>query len=305
MGRHKKDDELHRKITEMYLAGASQKEIVEELGCSYCVVRYTLKRDGVFDSSRRVHNLTPAQAYNEEKKNEALTRFSFDLLQHGFAYVSGYKRKDSKCTVRCMTCGGLMEVTPEFKGYRCPLCIKDANEEKRMSKLVDRLLRDDLRDLRREEKEREEKEKKQKYTLPLTCKWCGCEFTLNEYMEREGVDNVQFASYCSSVCRKRSAYKYIREHYETKNTKRAKRAGVLIERGVTLSALIKRDGLRCAICGELCDVNDKSYGNGSGPRYPSVDHIIPLSKGGDHVWSNVQVAHIICNIKKGANVEEN
>ena len=33
----------------------------------------------------------------------------------------------------------------------------------------------------------------------------------------------------------------------------------------------------------------------SGPMYPSIDHIIPMSKGGGHIWSNVQVAHIICN----------
>lgn len=35
-------------------------------------------------------------------------------------------------------------------------------------------------------------------------------------------------------------------------------------------------------------------------RYPddmcaTVDHIVPLSQGGCHVWSNVQPAHKLCN----------
>ena len=29
-----------------------------------------------------------------------------------------------------------------------------------------------------------------------------------------------------------------------------------------------------------------------------------MSKGGGHVWDNVQVAHIICNSEKGANIGE-
>ena len=30
-----------------------------------------------------------------------------------------------------------------------------------------------------------------------------------------------------------------------------------------------------------------------------LDHIIPLSKGGEHSYSNTQVSHPLCNIKKG------
>lgn len=35
-----------------------------------------------------------------------------------------------------------------------------------------------------------------------------------------------------------------------------------------------------------------------GPKYPSIDHIIPISKGGAHTWENVQVAHFECNPNK-------
>jgi len=34
-----------------------------------------------------------------------------------------------------------------------------------------------------------------------------------------------------------------------------------------------------------------------------VDHIIPLSRGGEHSYANVQAAHPRCNIKKGNKIE--
>lgn len=57
------------------------------------------------------------------------------------------------------------------------------------------------------------------------------------------------------------------------------------------------------ICGQMCDWNDHSWSKYSGPLYPSIDHIVPMSKGGGHVWENVQVAHIICNSEKGDRLE--
>jgi 5-methylcytosine-specific restriction endonuclease McrA len=34
------------------------------------------------------------------------------------------------------------------------------------------------------------------------------------------------------------------------------------------------------------------------PDAPTVDHIIPLAKGGTHTWDNVQLAHWSCNSDK-------
>ena len=36
-----------------------------------------------------------------------------------------------------------------------------------------------------------------------------------------------------------------------------------------------------------------------GKQYPSIDHVIPLAKGGLHAWSNVKLAHKGCNEQKG------
>lgn len=38
------------------------------------------------------------------------------------------------------------------------------------------------------------------------------------------------------------------------------------------------------------------------PHSPSLDHVLPLSKGGTHTWDNVQLAHLRCNVSKGNRV---
>lgn len=68
---------------------------------------------------------------------------------------------------------------------------------------------------------------------------------------------------------------------------------------ITLDAVIERYGGICQLCGKPVDRSDKA--NGHIKRlYPTVDHIIPLSKGGAHTWANVQLAHMVCNSRKGA-----
>ncbi|WP_166535111.1 HNH endonuclease [Blastococcus xanthinilyticus] len=59
-----------------------------------------------------------------------------------------------------------------------------------------------------------------------------------------------------------------------------------------------RDRYLCQLCGAPLDM-DASH---PAPRSPSIDHIIPLSRGGAHTHANVQAAHLRCNLQKGARV---
>lgn len=69
------------------------------------------------------------------------------------------------------------------------------------------------------------------------------------------------------------------------------------DKSITLRAVRERDNDICQICGLM--VNDKDIENGHIKRmYPTVDHIIPLSKGGSHTWDNVRLAHMSCNAGK-------
>lgn len=69
------------------------------------------------------------------------------------------------------------------------------------------------------------------------------------------------------------------------------------DESITIKALMERDGGICQICGLPVDTNDVENGHAR-RMYPSIDHIIPLSKGGSHTWDNVQLAHLRCNAGK-------
>lgn len=56
-----------------------------------------------------------------------------------------------------------------------------------------------------------------------------------------------------------------------------------------------RDGYRCGLCGKRVDMS-KPWPH---PLSPSLDHIVPLTCGGAHDPSNVQLAHLRCNTAKG------
>lgn len=71
-----------------------------------------------------------------------------------------------------------------------------------------------------------------------------------------------------------------------------------IDESITLDELIVRDCGICQICGLAIDLEDIKDGH-IRSLYPTLDHIIPLSKGGSHTWDNVQLAHMKCNAQKG------
>lgn len=64
---------------------------------------------------------------------------------------------------------------------------------------------------------------------------------------------------------------------------------------VNRKEVFERDGWICQYCGEPVDPNL----NGRHPMMASLDHIIPISKGGTHEPRNVQLVHFRCNCKKG------
>jgi 5-methylcytosine-specific restriction endonuclease McrA len=59
-----------------------------------------------------------------------------------------------------------------------------------------------------------------------------------------------------------------------------------------LKALIERDLGVCQLC-------QQPVKDATGPMGPSIDHIIPLSLGGEHAIHNCQLAHLACNTAKG------
>jgi len=68
--------------------------------------------------------------------------------------------------------------------------------------------------------------------------------------------------------------------------------------GITDEEILERDGWRCQIpgCKRRPIRRDLKYPH---PRSKSIDHIIPLSLGGDDTAVNKRAAHLGCNLARG------
>lgn len=60
--------------------------------------------------------------------------------------------------------------------------------------------------------------------------------------------------------------------------------------------IFERDGWVCQLCGEPID---RQYVSPS-MLAASIDHILPIARGGGDTPDNVQASHRICNTRKGA-----
>lgn len=117
------------------------------------------------------------------------------------------------------------------------------------------------------------------------CEWCGSDF-INDRADRK---------YCSVVCRNRACNK------RGEITRRLRIDGNTLE-NVSLADIYKRDAGICHICGGQCSYDDYTVVGDvfiAGNYYPSIDHIIPLARGGVHSYDNVRLAHRICNARRG------
>lgn len=97
--------------------------------------------------------------------------------------------------------------------------------------------------------------------------------------------------YCSSVCKHNSPMMKAKRRKRRREEK-SRSADVPFQ--VRLY-IYERDGWRCQLCGKKVD---KSKMGTSHKKAPSIDHILPKSKGGSDDTSNLQCAHVSCNSKK-------
>ena len=116
------------------------------------------------------------------------------------------------------------------------------------------------------------------------------------------------ANACSRECRRKRVAEWTRNKYATNAEYRERslaeahaRRAAKLGRGnkvVLLGYLIERDGGQCRIPNCLFPHRKVGAVGSKGPLRPSIDHIIPLSKGGEHALHNVQLAHAKCNLSK-------
>lgn len=76
--------------------------------------------------------------------------------------------------------------------------------------------------------------------------------------------------------------------------RQARRRGALTAGPVSRDEIFERDGYVCQLCDEPVDLDLKF----PDPGFGTLDHIIPIAKGGSHTLWNLQLAHFLCNQRK-------
>jgi len=101
-----------------------------------------------------------------------------------------------------------------------------------------------------------------------------------------------------SRAKEKANYSYTEEKRQRDSIRRARKAGATIERFLNVE-IFERDDWTCGICDLPVD-REASWPD---PNMPSLDHIQPLSLGGDHSRANTRCAHLGCNVRRGNRVD--
>jgi 5-methylcytosine-specific restriction endonuclease McrA len=86
-----------------------------------------------------------------------------------------------------------------------------------------------------------------------------------------------------------------KEWRSTSNHRRRAAKSAVIET-ISPTAVFVRDKWKCQLCRCTVEPTLAKYN----PKGATLDHIVPLSRGGSHTWANVQTACSLCNSKKNA-----
>lgn len=239
------------------------------------------------------------------QQSNSIEKVISTIKQAGYKYISGYVKTHGDVIVECPKCHG------QFKrGYHifraiangtyscgsipeCPICKEKARVDRKQQ--AEQQKHDAQEAIKEERKMRKIAKISRKANDELVkrlathvCRTCGREFCI-------AVTGYNSSTYCSKYCQ---TNKYRKQH----DDRRFKRMyGRAHDNDITLKKLYKRDNGKCYLCGCTCNWDDNTKQNGTyiaGPTHPSIDHVIPLSKGGLHVWDNVRLACMRCNASK-------
>ncbi len=205
----------------------------------------------------------------------------------GWEYVGGYTGSDGTVEIRHKVCGTttIKSVTTIRHGRKliCAHCEDLKREAKEKAKAEARAKAKAERHAKAiENKRKRYDELRLPKAKPIVkCKVCGQWF----------YGKSKRSCVCSDECQR----KIDNHRWSLKKETRRRKAQTEETKTITLQKLYERDSGICWICGKPCDINVHYNSN----NYPSVDHLIPISKGGKDEWSNIRLAHRGCNSRRG------
>ena len=219
------------------------------------------------------------------KKSEEEIKEIINKKFTNFEYIGDYSGSEGYLKLRCRQCGNIIIKNSQIlrpsrnKKLCCPECIKLKKENKEKTKEREQRVKEREQRVKEREQKAKEKEEQKEKRLWSACKECGKKFKGN----RAGL------KYCSDKCRRKQ-----NNRRREINRRHKLRDNGEIHWDITLDKLVKRDKRICHICGEKVDMEADTNAD----TYGSIDHVIPVNKGGTHTWDNVRLAHRKCNIIK-------
>lgn len=221
-------------------------------------------------------------------KDDEYIKSFIDINYSSFEYVGGYTGCDGKLILRCKDCGYEFEYTSQIlrPSRKYNIQCKECNIRSKESELLQKKLDKENKHIIKQKKILIEKFEKQQRLNNRVCNECGQVYNAEHINQK----------YCSIKCARRHENR-MKEITRRKHI----RLNGKVNWDISLDKLIKRDNNTCHICGGRCNYNDyEAIGDNFivGKDYPSIDHVIPVSKGGTHTWDNIKLAHHYCNTIK-------
>lgn len=285
---HAEKEERNQKIVALRKQGYSMSQLQEMYGLKS--VWHICKKYGVTGvMSDRKPEYGPeryADKRTEQEKKEIVESY----LPKQFSYDSGYTNCDRHVNLRCNICGcvfdaSMVSVRKNFT-IKCPACEDRAKEEQRRIADREKKASEELRNAKKLQRQSEIDTYLFLHTYQVECVECGKVFVTRKSRQ----------VCCSDECSKKHNNRICSKRKDKRIAKDKR-----IDKDINVKSLYAKDRGVCWICGGQCDLTDFVERDGviiCGNRYPSVDHVVAISDGGEDSWNNVRLAHRICNTKR-------
>jgi hypothetical protein len=90
---------------------------------------------------------------------------------------------------------------------------------------------------------------------------------------------------------------------EHSHRRKARKLNTVVEKGISILSLKRKHGTKCHYCGKEMDFK-KAVGRKFNGDMATIEHLTPLSRGGEHTFENTVLACRFCNISRGAKSQE-
>lgn len=262
-------------VKKLLADGIGYREMARLLGVTRNTIRSYCRNNGL----ELTDDVLNSSEHRYHKKNDCVVER--EIEGYDLEYLGGYVNNATPMKVRCKKCGAEFErsLICIRKAKECPTCKAQRIDRERKATEETKRKRQAEREAKRLKKKHDAERKRIERLHP--CAVCGRQ--------------TDRPKYCSDVCKRKAENK----NRELKRRNRIKDA--MVDKDITVQGLYNRDAGQCYICGLMCRWDDYIQKDGTiicGDWYPSIDHVKPLAKGGNHSWSNVKLAHRRCNIVK-------